>query len=561
MISHVLSFPSPKPAFCSWILGWVVGIIAVTVAQGQDPTRPVLIEIGTLQAQMKYDTEQFTVPPNVQVKVVLKNSDDLPHNLVICDREGVSMAVSQVAWELGEKGFEKQWVPEDDRVLAATGMVDPQKSGALTFKSPKKEGRYDFVCTYPGHAVLMKGVMIVRAGGEKQSIPPKNSGPIRELTYTVYKGNWNRMPDFAGLQPEATDSVANGLIDLATASKMGNRFGVVFDGLINAPEAGEFTFSTASDDGSQVFVDDQIVVNNDGVHGRADKSGKVNLTAGTHRLRVTYFERDGEESLEVRWNGPGIKGKQGRLSKRPARQRQNREVTGIPLIPKHRAILYRNFIEGVGNRAIGVGFPGGVSLAFDADQVRLALMWTGDFIDAARHWSGRGQGNQPPAGDNIVAAPPGEGFALLDAPTSAWPEPTPRAINTRFTGYRLWDKAGSPEFLYRVADTIDVVDRCVGVASHGGKRSLQRQLTIKGATKNGKHLCMRIASGEIAAEKDSSYLSAAGQLITITGAESTLNGHDLIVPVNLSSGNTTFTITYDWLSAADQADSNSSHSN
>ena len=360
------------------VLALTSSSLALDWAAAQDSAAPFLVEIGTIQAQMKYDTDEFTVPPDTAVKLVLKNSDDLPHNLVVCDREGVSLAVAQVAWGLGEKGFEKQWIPDDERVLAATGMVDPKQSAAVTFQSPRKEGRYDFVCTYPGHAVIMKGVMIVREGGPyKAAQRKKPKGPIKGLTYTLFKGSWDKMPDFVSLKPEETDSIASGQIDLAVRGDLSSDFGIVFDGIINAPEAGEFTFAVASDDGSQVFVDDQLVVDNDGIHAHGEKKGKVTLIAGEHRLRLTYFERSGEESLEVSWSGPGLKGKATRLSKRAPRQSNNSLVTGIPLVPKDRPMIYRNFIEGVGDRAIAVGFPGGVSLAFDADQVRLALMWTG----------------------------------------------------------------------------------------------------------------------------------------------------------------------------------------
>ncbi|MCB1096872.1 MAG: hypothetical protein KDN22_14960 [Verrucomicrobiae bacterium] len=517
-------------------------------ATAQDSATPFLVEIGTIQAQMKYDTSEFTVPPGVPVKLVLKNADDLPHNLVVCDREGVSLAVAQVAWELGEKGFEKQWIPEDERILAATGMVDPQQSAAVTFQSPKKEGRYDFVCTYPGHAVIMKGVMIVREGGPEKAAEPRNAqGPIKDLTYTLFKGSWDKMPDFAALEPEETDSIASGQIDLAVRGELSSDFAIVYEGIITAPEAGEFTFAVASDDGSQIFVDDELIVNNDGIHAHGEKKGIVTLTAGEHRLRLNYFERAGEESLEARWAGPGLKGRATRLSKRAPRPTNSSLITGIPLIPKDRPVIYRNFIEGAGDRAIAVGFPGGVSLAFDANQVRLALMWTGDFMDAARHWNGRGQGYQPPSGKDVIPLPPGEGFATLASPDAPWPEPAPRAVDSRFKGYRFWDPNGNPEFLYQINGSVDVVDRCVPVTGDDGQLSLQRTITLQGKPE-APQLYFRVATGQIASEKNSTYLTAAGQRISITGADSTLQGGNLIIPVAFSDSSASFGITYQWLS-------------
>ena len=49
----------------------------------------------------------------------------------------------------------------------------------------------------------------------------------------------------------------------------------------------------------------------------------------------------------------------------------------MELIPTFEPIIYRNFIEGAGPRAIGVGYPEQMSLAFDANDLRLAMIWQG----------------------------------------------------------------------------------------------------------------------------------------------------------------------------------------
>ena len=116
----------------------------------------------------------------------------------------------------------------------------------------------------------------------------------------------------------------------------------------------------------------------------------------------------------------------------------------IPLIPTDEPILYRNFIQGAGPRAIGVGYPEHVNLAWDANQMTLKLIWQGDFIDAARHWVDRGAGFQAPAGDNVVALPDGPPFSTSEG---AWPKESGKAAGYQFGGYEL-DKKGRPTFLY-----------------------------------------------------------------------------------------------------------------
>ncbi|MCA9117901.1 MAG: HEAT repeat domain-containing protein, partial [Planctomycetaceae bacterium] len=86
-----------------------------------------------------------------------------------------------------------------------------------------------------------------------------------------------------------------------------DKFALKFTGMISVPKSGRYTFYTSSDDGSRLFVDGQQIVNNDGLHGMTEKSGKVQLSAGLHDLVVTYFDNGGGDGLVVSWAGPGVK--------------------------------------------------------------------------------------------------------------------------------------------------------------------------------------------------------------------------------------------------------------
>jgi mono/diheme cytochrome c family protein len=119
----------------------------------------------------------------------------------------------------------------------------------------------------------------------------------------------------------------------------------------------------------------------------------------------------------------------------------------IPLVPETEAILYRNFIQGAGPRAIAVGYPEKANLAFDANDMRLALIWQGAFIDAARHWHGRGEGFQAPLGDNVVPLPEGPPLAVLSSQTQPWPKEHAKPLGYRFRGYRLTSDQ-RPTFLF-----------------------------------------------------------------------------------------------------------------
>lgn len=76
-------------------------------------------------------------------------------------------------------------------------------------------------------------------------------------------------------------------------------FGADIFGNISVAAAGSYTFSTTSDDGSLLFVDGQLVVNNNNYQGATQRTGSVFLSAGTHLLEVQYFQGQGADDLSV----------------------------------------------------------------------------------------------------------------------------------------------------------------------------------------------------------------------------------------------------------------------
>jgi hypothetical protein len=169
----------------------------------------------------------------------------------------------------------------------------------------------------------------------------------------------------------------------------------------------------------------------------------------------------------------------------------------IELVPEGRPIVYRNFIEGAGSRAIGVGFPEKVSIAWDAEGMRLALVWRGAFLDAGRHWSGRGQGFQPPLGDGAYTPDAASAVAVLPSARDDWPKEPPRDRGARFRGYRL-DAAGRPTFTWSLAG-LTVSESFEPVAADAGRPVVRRTLRIEGTPQGGVAV-FRAAAGGIVDE-------------------------------------------------------------
>ena len=120
----------------------------------------------------------------------------------------------------------------------------------------------------------------------------------------------------------------------------------------------------------------------------------------------------------------------------------------VELKPTDKPVLYRNFIEGVSPRGIAVGYPEKANLCWDANELSLTLIWQDRFIDAAKHWVGRGPGNQTPLGGSTMTLEKSSPVAVLKSPEADWPAESPRERGYKFLGYRLNDK-GQPTFRYR----------------------------------------------------------------------------------------------------------------
>lgn len=132
---------------------------------------------------------------------------------------------------------------------------------------------------------------------------PVDPEPAVGIAYSYYEGTWDALPDFTALVPVDSGSVDTFTIDPAQRDDF---FAFRYVATIDVANSGDFTFFTTSDDGSQLFVDGQLVVDNDGLHGSIEQSGQVTLTAGTHEIVVTMFEKTGLQALDVNWSGPGF---------------------------------------------------------------------------------------------------------------------------------------------------------------------------------------------------------------------------------------------------------------
>ena len=104
--------------------------------------------------------KERTVKGGQNMFIEFNNPDALPHNLVIT-KPGTATAVANAAIAMGAEGFAAQFIPESSDIVAHTDMIDGQSSADLEFRVPNEPGDYEFVCTFPGHALIMRGILKV----------------------------------------------------------------------------------------------------------------------------------------------------------------------------------------------------------------------------------------------------------------------------------------------------------------------------------------------------------------------------------------------------------------
>ena len=385
------------------------------------------------------------------------------------------------------------------------------------------------------------------ASGEAKGIVAK--GAIQDFNYRVYNGVWDKLPDFDKLKPVKVGKAKSGIADTNFSKKRDN-FGIVIEGRLEIKKKGKYTFRLGSDDGSRLFVNGERVVDNDGIHGVKNQKGTVKLKPGIVDLRIEYFERGGGEHLSVDMSGPGIKNLQLARNTAPKGGRKKPPiVTGHPIVPANKeASIYRNFIEGASPRGIGVGYPEGINLCFDANVMNFVMAWHGAFMDGARHWNGRGQGFQPPSGHYLVKYQRRQAIAQLADDKAPWPElklgnnDDDRAKGLRFRGYKLLE-GRRPVFLYTAGET-SIEDY---VTPHAGALpSYTRQITIHG---KGKFYYLAAADDSIE-KRGGSWKVGKTIKLTLDAAGSPVlrdgdSGKELLVPIH-SNGKAVIRATYEW---------------
>ncbi|HEY9561846.1 MAG TPA: plastocyanin/azurin family copper-binding protein, partial [Anseongella sp.] len=119
----------------------------------------VVIHLAALPGKMMFDQDTVSIPAGKTVSLIFDNSDQMAHNVVIVT-PGAWEKVGQAADEMSAApdGYERSFIPDMPEVLFSTPLVTAGETFRLDFTAPSKPGDYPFICTFPGHWRMMKGV-------------------------------------------------------------------------------------------------------------------------------------------------------------------------------------------------------------------------------------------------------------------------------------------------------------------------------------------------------------------------------------------------------------------
>ncbi len=113
----------------------------------------------------------------------------------------------------------------------------------------------------------------------------------------VLPANTAKIPDFSKIKPLMELIVGN--LDVPNHAftqgfpgvpSLTEWFGIQFKGSLIIPTSQTCSFKLTADDGANLYIDDQLIVNNDGLHAVQGTFGNATLSQGTHKFRVDYYQ-------------------------------------------------------------------------------------------------------------------------------------------------------------------------------------------------------------------------------------------------------------------------------
>lgn len=310
---------------------------------------------------------------------------------------------------------------------------------------------------------------------------------LSDILLTAYKGKFEKEADLKGSKEFMKKSAQ--IISTNIDGLPDNEFMAKFTGTLQVKEPGEYQFRMITKGGTG-----SLKINNKNLvyFGNSHQDSSINLPAGDMPIEVTFSKYMDwvKPSLLVFVEGPGI------------REFAISDATNIPvdlpdpiLVEANENTILRSFIDLPSKKrivhAINVGGPQKINYTFDLDNASVFQLWRGDFLDATRMWTGRGDGSSKPLGAVLFLGNPSFPLNKLSSPNAPWKTDS-AGMEFIPKGYSL-DEQGFPSFKFKilgaaVSDKIKILD---------DRQGIQHEIMITNGPEN---LTWRLADATAIAE-------------------------------------------------------------
>jgi len=310
---------------------------------------------------------------------------------------------------------------------------------------------------------------------------------ISDLWITVLKGNFEKVPDLTekrGFLKEPTPIISTNIDGVPD-----NGFLARYLGIIHVKEAGNYKFRMVTKGGTgSLNINNQNLI----YFGSSHQDSSINLPVGDYNFEVFFSKYMDwvKSSLIVYTEGPGI------------REFIISDPTNIPvdlpdpiLVQANENTILRSFIDLPNKKrivhAVNVGSPQKINYTFDMDNGSIFQLWRGDFLDATRMWTGRGDGTAKTLGSVLYLGPPAFPINKMSNANTPWKTDT-TGMEFITKGYTLDDK-GFPSFKFKILGAT-VTDKVKVLESGQG---IQHEILVE---KSAKDLSWRLADAKVIEE-------------------------------------------------------------
>ncbi|NDE11604.1 MAG: DUF1080 domain-containing protein [Chitinophagia bacterium] len=310
---------------------------------------------------------------------------------------------------------------------------------------------------------------------------------ISDLWITVLKGNFEKFPDLTekrGFLKEPTPIISTNIDGVPD-----NGFLARYLGIIHVKEAGNYKFRMVTKGGTgSLNINNQNLI----YFGSSHQDSSINLPVGDYNFEVFFSKYMDwvKSSLIVYTEGPGI------------REFIISDPTNIPvdlpdpiLVQANENTILRSFIDLPNKKrivhAVNVGSPQKINYTFDMDNGSIFQLWRGDFLDATRMWTGRGDGTAKTLGSVLYLGPPAFPINKMSNANTPWKTDT-TGMEFITKGYTLDDK-GFPSFKFKILGAT-VTDKVKVLESGQG---IQHEILVE---KSAKDLSWRLADAKVIEE-------------------------------------------------------------